>query len=192
MDKAVPGVKTGLLSVSGIAESGVATACADMGIECAIRLNINHAIYAGTDDMLARAAHRLFTIGAVCKRLEVRVASHSSWMAPAASAFASQLNDIHFATPVCPVAANASGALIRKPNELRLALSQQLTRTVQWSSCMDALAEQKISCVIEIGAGSALARMWNERFSAIPARSVDDFQNMQGVLDWIIKHGDAT
>ncbi|MGB8339404.1 MAG: malonate decarboxylase subunit epsilon [Burkholderiales bacterium] len=191
MNEAVAGLNTGLLSVSGISEVTVRAVCADFEIECAIRLNISHAIYAGTEAMLAQAANKLVTFGAACKRLEVRVASHSSLMAAATTAFADVLRDVPFAEPDCPVAVNASGALSRKSKELRLALSQQLSSTVQWSSCMDAMAERKISCVIEIGPGSALARIWNERFPDIPARSVDDFQNLQGVLDWIFKHGDA-
>lgn len=191
MDRAVAGLKTGLLSVSGISEAAVVAACADLGIECAIRVNVNHAIFAGTDDALVQAALALAAIGAVCTRLEVRVASHSSWMAPAARAFAESLGDVPFAAPYCPIAVNAFGILSRKPSELRQALSQQLACTVQWSSCMEAMAERKVSCVIEIGAGSALGRMWNDRYPDIPARSIDDFQQLQGALDWVVKHMDS-
>lgn len=191
MDQAVAGLKTGLLSVSGISEAAVVAACADLGIECAIRLNVNHAVFAGTDDALVQATLALVAIGAVCTRLEVRVASHSSWMAPAARAFAESLHDVPFAAPDCPIAVNAFGVLSRQPSELRQALSQQLASAVQWSSCMEAIAERKVSCVIEIGAGSALGRMWNDRYPDIPARSLDDFQHLQGVLDWVVKHMDA-
>ncbi|MDO8773211.1 MAG: malonate decarboxylase subunit epsilon [Burkholderiaceae bacterium] len=191
MDQAVAGLKTGLLSVSGISEAAVAAACADLGIECAIRLNVNHTVFAGTDDALMQATLALVAIGAVCTRLEVRVASHSSWMAPAARAFAASLHDVPFAAPDCPIAVNAFGVLSRQPGELRQALSQQLASAVQWSSCMEEIAERKVSCVIEIGAGSALGRMWNDRYPDIPARSLDDFQHLQGVLDWVVKHMDA-
>lgn len=191
MDQAVAGLKTGLLSVSGISEAAVVAACADLDLECAIRVNVNHAIFAGTDNALVQAALGLVAIGAVCTRLEVRVASHSSWMAPAARAFSEVLHDVPFAAPYCPVAVNAFGVLSRKPGELRQALSQQLASTVQWSSCMEAIAERKVSCVIEIGAGSALGRMWNDRYPDIPARSLDDFQQLQGAVDWVGKHMDA-
>lgn len=191
MDQAVVGLKTGLLSVSGISEAGVGAACAGLGIECAIRVNVNQAIFAGSDDALTQAARALVAIGAVCTRLDVRVASHSSWMAPAAHAFAEVLHEVPLATPYCPVAVNAFGVLSRKPSELCQALSQQLASTVQWSSCMDAIAERKVSCVIEIGAGSALGRMWNDQHPEIPARSLDDFQHLQGAVDWVVKHMDA-
>ncbi|WP_114969633.1 malonate decarboxylase subunit epsilon [Rhodoferax ferrireducens] len=191
MDQSVVGLKTGLLSVSGLSEAAVLAACTDVHLECAIRLNAMQSIFAGTDDALSLATLALQTTGAVCKRLEVQVASHSSWMAPAAHAFAESLNQVPFATPYCPIALNASGALGRKPIELRQALSQQIASTVQWSSCMEAIAERQVSCVLEIGPGSALARMWNDRYPDIAARSLNDFQHLQGALDWIAKHTDS-
>jgi [acyl-carrier-protein] S-malonyltransferase len=191
MDQAVAGLNTGLLSVSGIPEAAVLAHCPPLGLECAIRVNVKHAIFAGGTEALAQAAPALVAIGAVCKPLAVRVASHSSWMAPAARAFAEVLKGLPFAPPACPIALNASGVLSRQPDELRQALSRQLASTVQWASCMDAIAERQISCVLEIGAGSALARMWNERHPGIPARSLDDFQHLAGALDWIGRHMDA-
>lgn len=191
MDQAVAGLKTGLLSVSGLSEAAVFAACTGLHIECAIQMNASQAIFAGTDEALSQATLALQANGAVCKRLEVQVASHSSWMAPAAHAFAALLQKVSFATPCCPIALNALGALSRKPIELREALSQQIASTVHWSSCMEAVAERQVSCVLEVGAGSALGRMWNDRYPDIPARSLDDFQHLQGALDWIARHTDS-
>ena len=36
------------------------------------------------------------------------------------------------------------------------------------------------------GPGAALARMWNQRFSDVPARSCDDFRSASAVTDWIV------
>jgi len=191
MDQAVAGLKTGLLSVSGLSEAAVFAACTGLHIECAIQVNASQAIFAGTDEALSQATLALQANGAVCKRFGVQVASHSSWMAPAAHAFAALLQEVPFATPCCPIALNALGALSRKPIELRQALSQQIASTVHWSSCMEAVAERQVSCVLEVGAGSALGRMWNDRHPDIPARSLDDFQHLQGALDWIARHTDS-
>lgn len=188
MDQAVAGVVTGLLSVSGLPEASVLAQCHDLGLACAIRVNVNQSIFAGTRAALAQAVPALEALGAVCTPLAVRVASHSPWMAPAARAFAQTLKAVPFASPVCPIALNADGALCREPGLLRQALSAQLASTVQWSSCMDAIAERNVTCVLEVGAGSALARMWNERHPTIPARALDDFQQPQGALKWLEKH----
>ncbi|TXT40852.1 MAG: acyl-carrier-protein S-malonyltransferase [Comamonadaceae bacterium] len=185
MDRSVMGLKTGLLSVAGLSQAAVLEACNGLHLECAIRIHASQGLFAGTDDALKQAAQLLIEFGAVCKRLEVQVASHSSWMRPAELAFSDCLDKVPFATPTCPIALNALGVLSRKPMELRSALSQQIASTVQWSDCLDAVAERQVSCVLEIGAGSALGRMWRERYPHIPSRSMDEFQQLHGVVDWI-------
>ena len=188
MDQAVLGQQTGMMAVTGLPERSVLAACAGLELECAIRIHPGQSVFAGTDDALSRAAPRLLALGAVCKRLDVRVASHSSWMAPATRAFAGILAELPFAAAGCPIATNAEGALVRQPAALRQALSRQLASTVQWASCMEAIAERQVACVLEIGAGSALAKMWNERYPDIPARSLDEFQHPQGAVQWVERH----
>ena len=185
MDQSVLGMKTGLLSVAGLSEAAVLDACTGLHLECAIRIHASHCIFASTDENLLQAAHLLLGVGAVCKRLDVRVASHSSWMRPAAHAFSDLLGKVPFTHPTCPIALNALGVLSRQPTELRSALSQQIASTVQWSACLEAVAERQISCILEIGAGSALVRMWNERYPHIPSRSLDEFQQLKGVVNWL-------
>lgn len=185
MDQAVRGQQTGMMAVTGLSEGRVLTVCAGLGLECAIRIHPGQTVFAGTDDALSQAMPGLLALGAVCKRLDVRVASHSSWMAPAARAFAETLADLPFAAARCPIATNADGALVRNPAALRQSLSRQLASTVQWAACMEAIKERQVACVLEMGAGSALARMWNERHPGIPARSIDEFQHPQGAVAWL-------
>jgi [acyl-carrier-protein] S-malonyltransferase len=187
MDQAVAHLDTGLLAVTRISESAVLSACAALGLECAIRVGDSHCIFAGTDASLTQSIPLLLAIGANCNRLEVRLASHSSWMIMAASAYAKALSTTLFVAPKCLVAMNARGTLSRHTEQLRSALSQQLACTVQWSACMDAMAERQIDCALEVGAGSALSRMWQERHPHIPVRALDDFRQPQGVVDWVKK-----
>lgn len=188
MDRAVQGQQTGMMAVTGLSEGRVLAACTGLGLECAIRIHSDQSVFAGTDDALTQATPSLLALGAVCKRLNVRLASHSSWMAPAARAFADTLAGLHLAAPSCPIATNADGTLVRHPALLRQALSRQLASTVRWAACMEAVNERQVACVLEIGAGSALARMWNERYPDIPARSIDEFQQPQGAVAWIERH----
>lgn len=188
MDQAVLGQQTGMMAVTGLPERIVLAACAGLGLECAIRIHPGQSVFAATDDALSQAAPRLLALGALCKRLDVRVASHSSWMAPAAQGFAEILAELPFAAPRCPIATNADGTLDRKPAMLRQALSRQLASPVQWAACMEAITERQVACVLEIGAGSALAKMWNECYPDIPARSLDEFQQPQGAVQWVERY----
>jgi [acyl-carrier-protein] S-malonyltransferase len=184
MGQAVQGKDSGLLSVSGLPSQQVLKLCE--GLECAIQIGEMQGIYAGEGHVLEQARVLLAgTHNAVCQRLNVRVASHSRWVQSAADAFVEVLAPLPCATPRCPVATNASGALQRQPLRLRQDLSAQISHTVQWSACMDAVAERGITCVLEIGGGHTLAKMWNARHPHIPARSADEFQTLQGVVGWM-------
>ena len=188
MDAAVAGLDTGLLSVSGLPVAQVLQA--QPALECAIEISADQAIYAGEAAALRAGAEVLTAQGALCKRLDVRVASHSHWMASAAKGFAAQLEAVPFARPQAALVLNASGASTRHPQTLRRALSAQIDHTVQWAACMDALAEQGVACVIEVGAGSTLAKMWNQRHPDIPARSLDEFRDVAGAARWIARQSE--
>lgn len=189
MDQAVAGLATGLLSVTGMARTRAQALCP--ALECAIDLGPEQAVFAGLDADLDAALLRLQAQGAQCARLGVRVASHSSWMRPALAPFDAALDAFAWSAPVCPLALNATGGMGRQPQALRSALVAQVASTVQWESCMQALAERQPHCVLEIGAGAALARLWNARYPAVPARSMDEFKDLQGVLDWLHRNAAA-
>lgn len=187
MNQAVAHLSTGMLAVTRMSESAVLNACLPLALECAIRVAPQHNIFAGTDASLRQVLPLLEALGANCNRLDVRVASHSSWMSTAAYAYAQALSTLTFAAPQCPVALNALGQISRHPDQLRDALSRQIACTVQWSSVMDAISERQVDCVLEVGGGSALSRMWNDRYPNIPARGLDDFRHPKGAAEWIRK-----
>jgi len=189
MDGAVTGLATGLLSVTGLARARVQALYPQL--DCAIDLGPEQAVFAGLDADLNVALAHLPREGAQCTLLDVRVASHSRWMRPALAPFEVALNNVVWSPPVCPLALNATGGLGRQPQVLRSALVAQVASTVQWESCMQALAERHPQCVLEIGAGAALARLWNARYPMVPARSMDEFKDLQGILDWLRRNAAA-
>ena len=182
MDAAVEGCDTGLLSVSGLPidvvlrvaaalSNGPAQAEAQAqgtaekihhGLSCAIALGAEQGIYAGESALLDLCAQALSARGAVCKRLEVRVASHSPWMASAEQGFAALLEPLVFARPQATLVLNATGTGTRDPQTLRTALSTQIANTVQWSACMETLAEQGVSCNRYQRFGSCRSRAFQE------------------------------
>ena len=183
MDIAVTGVDTGLLSVSGMPWAQVLKTQPEL--ECVIEIGAEQAIYAGEVSVLSTSAQTLSAMGALCKHLDVRLASHSHWMVSAARGFAAHLETVPFARPQSALVLNATGASTRDPQTLRQALATQVDHVVQWAACMDALAEQGVDCVIEVGAGTTLSKMWNQRYPEIPARSLEEFRDMAGVVRWL-------
>ncbi|SDP83299.1 [acyl-carrier-protein] S-malonyltransferase [Rhodoferax sp. OV413] len=183
MDRAGAGAVTGLLSVSGLPADQVAPP-----LECAIRLGPTHHIFGARRADLEAAEPLLTAAGAQCKWLEVRLASHSSWMTAASTEVAALLQNMPLAVPDCPVATNFSGNATRRVEVLRHDLAQQISHTVEWAACMEAVTERGVRCVLELGAGHALAKLWAQRFPEIPVRSLEDFRSPEAVTAWAQRH----
>nr|WP_297385252.1 acyltransferase domain-containing protein [uncultured Roseateles sp.] len=122
--------------------------------------------------------------GARCTRLAVTVASHTPLMRTAAEAFAVELAGAAMDAPALPVF-DSDGNRSWTAEQARDGLSRQIATTVRWDVVMDQLAARAPSCVLEIGGGQALARLWQRRHPAIPARSADEFRTVDGVIAWI-------
>jgi [acyl-carrier-protein] S-malonyltransferase len=187
MDEAVRGHTTGLLSVSGLREEAIGASCQALKLECAIRIAADHQILGGEDAALQSAEQLFRNQGGNCRRLAVQVASHTSWMHTAADRFARRLEAVQFRAVQCPVALNATGSATRRAATLREALSRQLRTTVQWASCMEGVAEYRPACVVEIGPGDALSRLWSTHQPHIPVRAADDFRSAAALAAWIEK-----
>ncbi len=87
-----------------------------------------------------------------------------------------------------PVLAGVNGAPIFAPAPAREALSAQLAQTIDWAACLDGLRERGCTVLLELGPGAGLARMARDRAPEIPARSVAEFQTLDGVIDWVRRH----
>ncbi|APW37547.1 hypothetical protein RD110_10420 [Rhodoferax koreense] len=185
MDAAVQGLATGLLSVSGPNQAARDRLLAEWRVETAIRIAPGHVILAGEAATLQAVARLLADEGAHCTPLPIRVASHSSWMRAAATAFAQTLADVAWRPLQCAVAANATGSALRRPQPLCEALSRQIDHTVAWDACLETVAERRVERVIEIGPGRALGAMWAHQHPDVPVRSLEDFRSARSAADWV-------
>ena len=190
MTRCVTPFHTGLMSISGLRHDAIDTICAGLHIHLdrAIDLGVDQGIYAGTAGALHQAntaPNGLSAAGAQCKPLAISIASHSHWMTGAVQPLAAALSDLTWNAPSVALALNATGALSRQVPIICRALAAQVAQTVQWATCMEALRERGVRCVLEIGPGNALATLWNRRFPDIPARAIDDFQHPSGAARWI-------
>jgi [acyl-carrier-protein] S-malonyltransferase len=185
MDLSVAGLDTGLLSVIGLRPHDTSEICTRYGLAVAIRINDESVVLGGPCAALTAAEQAAVRSGAHCSRLQVRLASHTPWMASAAQAFARTIEPMLFKAPRAHLVANLTGGSVREVCQLKQALSGQIASTVQWDRCMETLAERRVRCVLEVGPGQSLSRMWNARYPDVPARSVDDFQSGDAVVAWV-------
>jgi [acyl-carrier-protein] S-malonyltransferase len=184
MDAAAAGAQTGLLGVTGATADGLAAFCLGFDLEVAIRIDPGSAVLGGLSERLQAAAAQGDARGWRCTPLKVSLASHTRWMRDAVACFDQVLAGTALRRPAWPLASNALGR-VRNTSEARTALSSQIAQTVRWDDCMDQIGAQRVRAVLEIGPGQALARMWNDRHSDVPARSVDEFRSIGSIITWI-------
>ncbi len=185
MDRSAAGVETGLLSVQGLDAKALFAACERHGLSLALRLAADRAVLGGLSAALVLAERELSAAGARCTRLQVRVASHTPWMSAAAVEFEARLGAVAMSSPHSILVCNHSGASEREPGRLKHLLARQIATTVLWDSCMDAIAERRVRCVLEVGAGQALTNLWRDRHPDVPARSADEFRSAHAIARWV-------
>jgi [acyl-carrier-protein] S-malonyltransferase len=184
-DCAAAGPAGGLSAVSGLAPDRLDAIARRHGCTTAIQLGADQAVIGGPLDGLAAAENELATIGAQAKRLAVQIASHTPAMASAARRFAQVLQPLDWPAPAALLVSNWSGTVLRSVDDLKRALAAQIDHTVLWDRCQQSVAERGVRCVLEIGPGSSLSRLWNARYPALPARSIDEFHGPEGVVRWV-------
>ena len=187
MDRCAAHSRGGLLAVSGLSRPRVDGLCDELGLETAIRNGVDSVVLGGLDDALVRAEARALAEGAQCTRLRISIASHTSWMRSAAESFANSLEAISFQAPRTALFSNAADR-IRDASAARSALAAQIATTVRWDECMENVMARQVACVLEIGPGQALARMWNQRYPSVPARACDDFRSVEAIATWLDRH----
>jgi [acyl-carrier-protein] S-malonyltransferase len=189
MDRDADKCATGLMAISGLAQKALERLCAEFGLALAIRNDPASVVVGGVKAALMPAAESAQGLGGHVTLLNVHVASHTPWMADAAKAFDDVLANapFAFASPRSTLLSDFTGR-IRDGAHAKLALAAQIDHTVRWDECMEGIAARGVRCVLEIGPGQALARMWNQQYPDIPARSADEFRTARGVIDWVERH----
>jgi [acyl-carrier-protein] S-malonyltransferase len=189
MSDAVQGRQTGLLAVAGLGAAACRAIGQRHGLAEAIRLKPDRVVMGGLTLALQAAEAEFVAAGAHCTRLAVRVASHTPWVGAAVAPFARHLAGLPFHEPQAFLVCNRTGGTVRGGPALRQALAGQIDHTVPWDRCMEALEERRIRCVLEVGPGATLARLWNERANGTPARSIDEFRSAQAIVRWVSAEG---
>ena len=110
-------------------------------------------------------------------------------MAAAVEPLRAELARTPFAPPqTTALVCNRHGHTEHRPEALRAALAEQIAQPVQWSTCMTTMQEHGVTCVLEVGPGNTLARLWQTLHPAIPARSLDEFQHPDNAVAWVRRH----
>ena len=89
--------------------------------------------------------------------LPVSAPFHCALMQPAAEIMERALADVELRPPAVPVVANVSAERETDPDAIRRLLVAQVTGTVRWRECMEAMVAMGVDSFVELGAGKVLS-----------------------------------
>jgi [acyl-carrier-protein] S-malonyltransferase len=146
----------GMAAVIGLDEKALAEVVLEAQSEGIVTLaNANspgQTVLSGEIAALTRAMELAKARGAkLVQRLAVSIASHSPLMAHAAQHFQELVNRINLRPPQIPLIANISAQTLTTVDELRIELSEQLTRPVQWTRSVQMMVAEGVDTIVEIG-----------------------------------------
>ena len=177
-----------MLAVSGVAITDIQQFAVSHDLYVAIITAGNKAIIAGLADKISAAIPEIAKLPGhdiTHTEIAVHIASHTPLMQTAVSDFSQALNDIPMRNTEIAVLAGVNAEQVTQAATVRSSLLAQLTQTIHWHACMDAMAENGISYALELGPGSALSKMLQARHPQIACRSIADFRSLEGVVHWV-------
>lgn len=185
MDAAVD-FPAGLAAVVGLSAHEIAPLCAREGVAVAIRNGVRHFIVGGPASALSSFIESALSEGAVrAHRLHVTTPAHTHWLAPASSNFAAALQQRMAGPLKLPMLSGIDARTLRTAPDAAAALARELSTTLDWLACMEAIVETQADAALEIGPGNALARMLAELAPDVAVRSLDDFRDPSAAVDWV-------
>jgi len=124
--------------------------------------------------------------GELCKQagakravmLPVSAPFHCALMQPAQDALAKDLNQLQFNDPTFPVAANVSASMVQTAAAAREALIAQVTGAVRWIECVQLLASQGATHLVEVGPGKVLSNLVRQILTKDAPQHVSHVENL--------------
>ena len=161
------------------------SAAAAYGLDVAIRRRNGEEVWAGPSAAIAHFVADLQKMNPGLVRLPVTIPAHSHYLAGASAAFRDVLAASAITAPGIAVLGAVDAMPVRTRNEAIEALSRQISMTIRWDGCMEALAESGIDKAIELGPGNDLAKLIATEHPQITAHAVDDFGDYRALKDWL-------
>jgi len=190
MQAAVPEGRGLMAAVLGLEGDKVRDACAgasSLGIVSPANFNSpGQVVIAGERAAVEKASELCASMGAKkVVPLAVSVPSHCMLMKPAAERLAEDLANTEVADLAVPLAANATGRLVTKAEDVREMLVRQLTSPLLWEDCVKAIAGEGVSVIVEVGPGKVLSGLIKRIEKGVEIRNVENETTLNTTLDYI-------
>jgi [acyl-carrier-protein] S-malonyltransferase len=181
MQEAVASGEGAVAAILGLEDEQVIEVCTEAGggeVVQAVNFNApGQVVIAGHASAVERAVDVAKKRGAKrALRLPLSVPVHCDLMRPAALRFSEILRSASLATPRIPVLHNADVTSGKDPEQIRVALVQQIHRPVHWTRTVRTLISSGIDTLVEVGPGkvlTGLAKRIDRNVGAVPTCDPD-------------------
>ncbi|MFM6941561.1 MAG: ACP S-malonyltransferase [Candidatus Planktophila sp.] len=163
MAKAAALAPAGMSAVLGGDRDRVLAAIAEAGLVAANDNGGGQIVAAG--DLTALAA--LAPVGARVRALAVAGAFHTSYMQPAVEPMRTLAASMEVSDAAVGVLSNKDGAVITNGREILDRIVNQIANPVRWDLCMQALADNEVTGVIEVAPAGTLVGLIKRAVPAI-------------------------
>ena len=179
----------GLVAILGLTRVMLDPICRARGAYIAIVNGEEHLLVGGTWKALeavipdAQAAGARRTV-----RLPVAVASHTPLLISASERFRKALTEVHLSAQLPANVRLLSGIDGDTVFDVRTGadkLARQIRQTVDWAACMQSCRAAGVTKVVELGPGSALARLMREVMPEGDVHSLSEFHSLTGFERWL-------
>ena len=188
MSAAATGSNSGMSAVLGGEREIVVAALLALGLTPANENGGGQIVAAGSLDALALLAENP-PAGARVRPLQVSGAFHTSVMQPAVTKLADAAREITVIDPVAPVISNRDGAIITGGDELMARIVGQVAGPVRWALCMETLAAQGVTGVIEVAPGGTLTGLVKRAQPGIELFAIKSPDDIEGAREFARNHG---
>lgn len=187
MQTAVPVGVGGMAAILGLDDDAVRAVCAEAsaaGVVEAVNFNAPaQVVIAGHKAAVEKACEVAKAKGA--KRalpLPVSAPFHSSLLKPASDQLREYLASVDVQVPSIPVINNIDVAVVNEPAGIKDALVRQAAGPVRWVECVQAMAAQGVTHVIECSPGKVLAGLTKRIDGNLAGASVFDPASLEETL----------
>lgn len=189
MQEAVPVGEGGMAAILGLSDDDVRAACAEAaaagaGVVEAVNFNApSQVVIAGNKGAVEKACEIAKAKGA--KRalpLPVSAPFHSSLLKPASDRLRDRMAGLSFSAPAIPLVNNVDVAIVNDPAQIKDALVRQAAAPVRWVECVQKMAAEGVTHVIECGPGKVLAGMTKRIDGNLVGGAIFDPASLQDTL----------
>ena len=188
MSTAAAGSKTGMSAVLGGERDVVVAALLALGLTPANENGGGQIVAAGSLEALASLSENPPS-GSRVRPLQVSGAFHTSVMQPAVTKLADAAREIEVNNPTSPVISNRDGAIITGGDELMARIVGQVSGPVRWDLCMQTLADQGVTGVIEVAPGGTLTGLVKRAQPSIEFFAIKSPDDIEGAREFARAHG---